>query len=88
MQISRHDHELHIVGNYKGKSYTLTDPYVISLAPVEQFLSTLESMVGNEQARKERRLVPGTAQLMDLAESMNPDQMRYVVSGLLSQVQL
>ncbi len=87
MEIIKVGSEIRITGKYKGKTYSESKPYIIDLQPVEEFNGLLESMVGKEQACRERRLAGGITDLVEKAGKMNQDQLCYLVSGLLGQIQ-
>ncbi len=87
MMIIRVGTEIRITGEYKGKTYSESKPYIIDLQPVEEFNELLERMIGKEQACRERRLAGGINDLVEKAGKMNQDQVGYLVSGLLGQIQ-
>ncbi len=87
MEIIKAGSKIRITGEYNGRKYTVRNPYVIDLHPVEEFNNLLEGMIGSEQACRERRLAGGINDLVEKAGKMNQDQLGYLVSGLLGQIQ-
>ena len=79
--------EIRITGEYRGKKYSAKNPYVIDLQPVDEFNQLLEGMIGSEEACRNRRLAGGINDLVERAGKMNKDQLGYLVSGLLGQIQ-
>ncbi len=87
MEIIKVGTEIRITGDYHGKKYSARNPYVINLQPVEEFNLLLEGMIGSEEACRKRRLAGGINDLVERAGRMNKDQLGYLVSGLLGQIQ-
>jgi len=70
-------------GKIRGKEYTDERPYKVDLTPVEEFVGKLESTILNEGAMHTRELTKMMPKLIEEANKMDEEQLRYLTTNLV-----